>query len=209
MSWLPGECWNYGGNGPTRLAMGRQGNELSGFVCQNNQLRVASGTRDSRLPMMHTSCPASVGIYTTAVVYGGMPGASSIKIPDAVKEILSCLKVHPRETYGEVIERLVRQTREGVPAGHIPLQYVKVNGTIRELSNPIDLAIEADDDDYIIYNNEYHLLVVAPDLHKGLQEINLQFEENWNDYIHTNEDALTPGARSFRKRLLSLFSEAV
>jgi len=138
-----------------------------------------------------------------------MTGSSSIKIPDSVKEVLSHLKVHPRETYGEVIERLARQTREGVPASRIPLQYVKIKGTIRELSNPIDLVIEAEGEDYLIYNNEYHLLVVAPDLRRGLREINSQFEENWNDYIDRNEDDLTPGARSFRQRLRSLLSEAI
>ncbi len=152
---------------------------------------------------------ASIIIYTTAVVYGGMPGASSIKISHTVKEVLSCLKVHPRETYGEVIERLVIHTREGVPPGHIPLLYVKIKGTIRELRNPIDLSFEVEEGDYIIYNNEYHLLVVAPDLRKGLKEINAQFEENWNDYVDQMECELTPGALQFRKTLLTLFSEAV
>jgi len=103
-----------------------------------------------------------------------MPGASSIKISETVKEELSCLKVHPRETYGDVIKRLVIHTRDGVPPGHIPLQYVKIKGTIRELSNLIDLSFEIEDGEYIIHNNEYHLLVVAPDLRKGLKEINIQ-----------------------------------
>jgi len=161
------------------------------------------------LPM--TLCPSSTSviIYTTAVVYGGMPGASSIKISDSVKEELSSLKEHPRETYGDVIERLVRQTREGVQSGHIPLRYVKINGTIRELHNPVDLSFEVEDGEYIIYNNEYHLLVVAPDLYCGLTEINAQFEENWNDYIERAENELTPGALHFRNSLLSLFTEAI
>ncbi|MCX6701340.1 MAG: hypothetical protein NTV68_15710 [Methanomicrobiales archaeon] len=138
-----------------------------------------------------------------------MPGASSIKISDTVKEVLSCLKVHPRETYGDVIERLVSHTHDAVLPCHIPLQYVKINGTIRELRNPIDLSFEVEDGEYIIYNNEYHLLVIAPDLRKGLKEINNQFEENWNDYIDQNDSGLTPGALHFQKTLLSLFSEAV
>lgn len=158
-----------------------------------------------------TLCPLSVSviIYTTAVVYGGMPGASSIKISESVKEGLSSLKEHPRETYGDVIERLVRQTRGGIQPGHIPLQYVKINGTIRELHNPIDISFEVEDGEYIIYNNEYHLLVVAPDLYRGLKEINVQFEENWNDYIDRAENELTPGALHFRNSLLSLFTEAI
>jgi len=138
-----------------------------------------------------------------------MPGASSIKISDTVKEGLSCLKVHPRETYGDVIERLVIHTRDKSPSGHIPLLYVKIEGTIRELINPIDLSFEVEGGEYILYNNEFHLLVVAPDLRKGLQEINAQFEENWNDYIDQKESELTPGALHFRNTLLSLFTEAV
>lgn len=138
-----------------------------------------------------------------------MPGASSIKISDTVKEVLSCLKVHPRETYGDVIERLVSHTHDAVLPCHIPLQYVKINGTIRELRNPIDLSFEVEEGDYIIYNNEYHLLVVAPDLRKGLKEINNQFEENWNDYVDQMECELTAGALHFRNILRSLFSEAV
>lgn len=152
---------------------------------------------------------ASIIINTTAVVYGGMPGASSIKISHSVKEALSCRKVHPRETYGEVIERLVIHTPEGVFPGHIPLLYVKIKGTIRELRNPIDLSFEVEDGEYIIYNNEYHLLVVAPDLRNGLKEINNQFEENWNDYVNRMESELTPGALQFRNILCSLFTEAV
>lgn len=138
-----------------------------------------------------------------------MPGVSSIKISETVKEELSCLKVHPRETYGEVIERLVIHTREVVPPGHIPLLYVKIKGTIRELRNPIDLSFEVVEGEYILYNNEYHLLVVAPDLRKGLKEINVQFEENWNDYVDQMECELTPGALHFRNILRSLFTEAV
>ena len=108
-----------------------------------------------------------------------------------------------------MIERLVRQTREGVQSSHIPLQYVKINGAIRELHNPIDLSFEVEDGEYIIYNNEYHLLVVAPDLYRGLKEINVQFEENWNDYVDQKEGELTPGALHFRNTLLSLFTGAV
>jgi hypothetical protein len=138
-----------------------------------------------------------------------MPGASSIKISRTVKEVLSCLKVHPRETYGDVIERLVIHTHDAILPCHIPLQFVKIKGTIRELRNPIDLSFELLEGEYIIYNIEYHLLVVAPDLRKGLKEINVQFEENWNDYVDQMECELTPGALHFRNILRSLFTEAV
>ena len=152
---------------------------------------------------------ASIIIYTTAVVCGGMSGAASIKISQPVKEVLSCLKTHPRETYSDVIERLIHHTRNEVTPSHIPLQYVKIKGTIRELCNPIDLSIVVEDGEYIIYNNEYHLLVVAPDLRNGLKEINAQFEENCNDYLDQKESELTTGALSFRNTLHTLFNEAV
>ncbi len=138
-----------------------------------------------------------------------MSGTSSIKISNTLKETLSDLKEHPRETYSEVIERLANHTREGVLQGNIPLQYVKLKGNIRELHCPIYLSIEVEDGEYVIYNNEYHLLVVAPDLGEGLKEINLQFEENWIDYVEKKESELTQGTIRFRKSLVSLFNETI
>jgi hypothetical protein len=190
-------------------AAGETAEDVNGYARVITQARPLNGLHiTSDTPIIREGS-ASVIIYTTAVAYGGMPGVSSIKISETVKEVLSSIKVHPRETYSDVIERLVIHTRDGNLPGHIPLQYVKIKGTIRELCNPIDLSFEVENEEYIIYNNEYHLLVVAPDLHKGLKEINVQFEENWNDYIDQNEGELTPGALHFRNTLLSLFTEAI
>jgi hypothetical protein len=86
---------------------------------------------------------------------------------------------------------------------------VKLKGIVHELRDPIDLSFEVEDGEYIIYNNEFHLLVVAPDLRRGLKEINTQFEENWNDYIDQKESELMPDAIHFRNSLMSLFTEMI
>ena len=138
-----------------------------------------------------------------------MSGVSSIKISETVKDVLTSLKEHPRETYNDVIERLVCHSRDGVLPGHIPFQYVKLKGTVHELRAPIDLSFEVENGEYIIYNNEFHLLVVASDLQEGLKEINTQFEENWNDYIDQKESKLTPGAIHLRNSMMSLFTEMI
>jgi len=134
-----------------------------------------------------------------------MSGASSIKISDEVKNSLKHLKIHPRETYSDVIGRLVPQEQGGITQGHIPLMYVKIHGEIREVKNPIDLSVEFEDGDYIIYNNDFHLLVVAPDLKEAMQEINYELAANWEDYVERDAGDLTKGALEFRENLRGLF----
>ncbi len=134
-----------------------------------------------------------------------MSGASSIKISDEVKDTLKHLKIHPRETYNDVIGRLVPQGQGGRSPGHIPLMYAKIHGEIRELKNPIDLSVEFEDGDYIIYNNDFHLLVIAPDLKEALEEINDELAANWEDYVERDASDLTKGALEFREKLRGLF----
>jgi len=135
-----------------------------------------------------------------------MPDTSSIKISTELKYRLNSLKVHPRETYNDLIGRLVSHASECHPPTHIPLIYVRVRGEIRELADPIELCVEVEDGEYILYNHAYRLLAVAPDLREGLMEITAEFETNWNDFVERDENDLTGGALQFRRRLLSLFS---
>ena len=133
-----------------------------------------------------------------------MPDTSSIKISTELKSRLNGLKVHPRETYNDLIGRLVSHTRESQPPIHIPLIYVRVRGEIRELADPIMLCVEIEDGEYILYNHAYRLLAVAPDLREGLMEITAEFETNWEDFVERDESDLTDGALQFRRKLLLL-----
>ncbi|HOI14305.1 MAG TPA: hypothetical protein PLG75_10615 [Methanoculleus sp.] len=134
-----------------------------------------------------------------------MPNTSSIKIATALKYRLNSLKVHPRETYNDVIGRLVSHARESRSPTHIPLIYVRVGGDIGELAEPIELCVEVEDGEYILYNHAYRLLAVAPDLREGLMEITAEFEANWRGFVERDESGLTGGALQFRRKLLSLF----
>ncbi|MBW2673595.1 MAG: hypothetical protein JRD89_09315 [Deltaproteobacteria bacterium] len=44
--------------------------------------------------------------------YQGIPMGKVIKVPDGLYEKLKSMKVHPRETMGDVIERLVKEVEK-------------------------------------------------------------------------------------------------
>ncbi|WP_214041478.1 hypothetical protein [Methanoculleus sp.] len=134
-----------------------------------------------------------------------MPDTSSIKISTELKYRLNGLKVHPRETYNDLIGRLVSHAHESQLPTHIPLIYVRVRGEIRELAEPIMLCVEVENGEYILYNHAYRLLAVAPNLREGLMEITAEFETNWKDFVERDESDLTGGALQFRRKLFSLF----
>ncbi|MBR1368243.1 MAG: hypothetical protein D5R96_07750 [Methanocalculus sp. MSAO_Arc2] len=139
-----------------------------------------------------------------------MQSMSSIKIATGVKDLLSQMKEHPRETYSDVIERLVTERApdsDGRSLFHIPLWYVRIRDTIHTLDPPIELSCERDNEDFILYNHEYHLLASASNLHEALVEITDEFEENWKDYVEQDIHKLSPGAQLFRQKLISLLSE--
>lgn len=149
-------------------------------------------------------------LYTTKVVHGGMQSMSSIKIATGVKDLLSQMKEHPRETYSDVIERLVNERATDThdrSLFHIPLFHVRIHDTIHTLSDPIELSCERDDEDFILYNHEFHLLATAPNLHDALVEITDEFEENWKDYVEQDIHKLSSGAQMFRQKLISLMPE--
>jgi hypothetical protein len=141
-----------------------------------------------------------------------MQSMSSIKIATGVKNQLSRIKEHPRETYSDVIQRLVTEhinnTQDRSPF-HIPLIYVRIHGRIHMLAHPIELSCERDDSEYILYNNEFHLLATAPDLHEAFVEITHEFEENWKDYVEQDVHKLSSGAQMFRQKLISLKPEEI
>ncbi|HIJ05917.1 hypothetical protein [Methanocalculus sp.] len=137
---------------------------------------------------------------------------SSIKIATGVKDRLNGLKEHPRETYSDVIERLVNELATDThdqPPFQIPLLYVRIRDTIHTLDHPIDLSCERDNEDFILYNHEFHLLATAPNLHEALVEITDEFEENWKDYVEQDIHKLSSGAQLFRQKLISLIPEEI
>ena len=136
-----------------------------------------------------------------------MSEMTSIKIATEVKDRLNHLKVHPRETYSDLITRLASCVQTEQTPWYIPLIHVRIQGVVRELRRPIEISIEMDEGEYIMCNHEYRLLVVAPDLSEGLKDIIDEFEENWNDFVQQDESVLLGSAIDLRRKFLALLSE--
>ena len=68
-----------------------------------------------------------------------MSDMTSIKIASSVKDQLNHLKLHPRETYSDLIGRLAEcgtHPQQQIPF-IIPLMHVKINQKIIELKKPV------------------------------------------------------------------------
>ena len=133
-----------------------------------------------------------------------MSEMTSIEISAEVKDRLNHLKVHPRETYSDLLSRLASRMQIEQPPWRVPLIYVRIQGIIRELRRPIEISIETDGEEYILYNHEYRLLVTAPDLSRGLKDIVDEFEENWDGFVLQDESTLLAGALDLKEKLLLL-----
>ena len=85
----------------------------------------------------------------------------------------------------------------------IPLMNVTIRGEVRELKSPINLTVEiGKDGNYIVSNNDFHFLAVAPTIREALENINEEFAGNWEAYVEEEEFKLTTGALKFREKLL-------
>ncbi len=58
--------------------------------------------------LTNASLPVEIGLWSTAVYRNTMATCSTIKVETATKARLMELKVHPRETFNDVIERVQR-----------------------------------------------------------------------------------------------------
>lgn len=135
-----------------------------------------------------------------------MSDMTSIKIASSVKNQLNHLKLHPRETYSDLIGRLAEfgtHPQEQIPF-IIPLMHVKIKQKIIELKEPVEITIEIDEDEYILFNHEYRLLVVAPNIYNGMKDILDEFEENWKDFVLGDENTLGRDALELREKYCSI-----
>ena len=133
-----------------------------------------------------------------------MSEMTSIEISAEVKDRLNHLKVHPREAYSDLLSRLASRVQTKQPPWRVPLIYVRIQGIIRKLRHPIEISIEMDREEYILYNHEYRLLAATPDLSRGLKDIVDEFEENWDDFVLQDEGTLLAGALDLKEKLLLL-----
>lgn len=137
-----------------------------------------------------------------------MSDMTSIKIASSVKDQLNHLKLHPRETYSDLIGRLAElgtHPQQQIPF-IIPLMHVKINQKIIELKEPVEITVEMDEDEYILFNHEYRLLVVASHVYDGMKDILDEFEENWKDFALGDENDMGKDALELRQKLCSITS---
>lgn len=96
-----------------------------------------------------------------------------------------------------------------------PLKYLQFSQvkfdkkTVKELAKPINLEVDFDDEEYILYNNDFNLLVTSKNLKEGMDEINREFVLLWSDYVEEDINNLSEGGIQFREKLLSLFNGAI
>lgn len=96
------------------------------------------------------------------------------------------------------------------PLKYLPLTHVKFDeDNTKELNRAINLEVDFEDNEYILYNADFKLLVTSKDLKDGMDEINNEFMELWSDYVEEDINNLSEGGILFRKKLLSVFNEGI
>ncbi|KAF5046628.1 hypothetical protein DSECCO2_468810 [anaerobic digester metagenome] len=95
------------------------------------------------------------------------------------------------------------------PLESLPLTHIRLDGDLRRLRYPVDLEVEFEDGEYILYNNEFNLLVVSDNLKDGVERITDELRLLWLDYVGEEETNLTEGGVAFRNKLRSLLGEAI
>ncbi len=78
--------------------------------------------------------------------------------------------------------------------------HVKINKKIYELREPVGITVEMDEDEYILFNHDYRLFVVASNVNDGIKDILDEFEENWKDFVLGDENAMGRDALELREK---------
>ncbi len=82
-------------------------------------------------------------------------------------------------------------------------------GNIKKFTHPLKIFAEYEDesDSYIITNEEFKLLAVAPNLKVGMEEINEELKILYEEYVNEDISNLTESAVQLREQLLILLGE--
>jgi hypothetical protein len=82
-------------------------------------------------------------------------------------------------------------------------------GNINKLTHSLEILVEYEDESesYIISNEEFKLLAIAPNLKEGMEEINEELIVMYKEYVNEDISNLTESAIQLRKQLLKLFGE--
>jgi hypothetical protein len=90
---------------------------------------------------------------------------------------------------------------------HFPLREVTLKDQKISLREPIDLEVQYEDDEYIVSNDVFHLLVTSQSLKDALQAVDEEFAELWKEYVESDQKTLTKDAKEFRAKMISLLDK--
>lgn len=105
----------------------------------------------------------------------------------------------------KIIEITSDNAIEKIP--HFPLKEVTLRDQKISLQKPIDLEIQFEDDEYIVSNDIFHLLVTSQSLKEGLKAVDEEFAELWKEYVESDPNTLTKDAIEFREKLISMITK--
>lgn len=104
----------------------------------------------------------------------------------------------------------IANEKEFKPLKNLPLTHIRFDEShVLSLRVPINLEVEFENDEYILYNDDFSLLVTCNDLKDGVDRINGEFKLLWFDYVEEDVSKLTEGGVQFREKLLSLPAEGI
>lgn len=89
----------------------------------------------------------------------------------------------------------------------LEIEILKMKDKVISFKEPIPIETEFEKDHYIFSNDKLNLLVVAPKIKDGLEELNEELKTLWRDYALAKDSELSGDAIQFKKYLLSLVGE--
>ena len=96
-----------------------------------------------------------------------------------------------------------------IPLNNLDITSFRVGSIEKHLKEPIPIDISFEDDQYIVSNDVFGLLVVAPSLEKATKEIQEELSDLWNDYVNCPDEELTNGAKRFKAKLKGLVDDCL
>ena len=93
-------------------------------------------------------------------------------------------------------------------------ESIRLTTIVAGVEEPIDLAEpliidvfrDPEENDFILTNEDYHLLGVADTLQDAIQEIEYGLLFLRDEYMHEDDENLTAGGRELKSRVCRLFS---
>jgi hypothetical protein len=89
----------------------------------------------------------------------------------------------------------------------IQLKQILFRKTLRIFKDPLIFEVQYESDEYILSNEPFHILVVAPSLKQAIKEIEDEVNVLWEEYVDVDTKALTKDAIEFRSNLKSIFAQ--